>query len=74
MRQGVFIRDPQDGPEWHERHLWTDGELKPLNRKADAEARAAEISQRHPEWQIEVRQTSDPLPGNFRETFARLLP
>ncbi len=74
MRWGVFVRDLRDGPEWYERHRWTGGELEPLASQSDAAERAAETSGWHPEWEVEVRQTSDPLPGNFREAFAEFLP
>ena len=74
MRWGVFVRDPRDGPEWSERHRWTDGELDKLGDQAAADTRAAEYRRIHPEWEVTVRQTADPLPGTFRETFAALLP
>jgi hypothetical protein len=74
MRWGVFVRDPRDGIGWEERHRWIDGNLAELTSQTDAENRAAEVRQLHPEWDVEARLTDDPLPGTFRETFAPLLP
>jgi hypothetical protein len=70
----VFVRDPQDRPEWAERFRWDGAALVPLPDQAAAEARAAETRHLHPGWEVEARQTSDPLPGTFRETFAAYFP
>ena len=74
MRWGVFVCDPQDGPQWAERFRWDGNDLVPLPDQAAAETRAAETRQAHPDWEVEARQTADPLPGTFRETFAEWLP
>lgn len=74
LRWGVFTRDPRPGEEWSERFRWANGNLVALPGQQAAEARAAEIRALHPEWEVEARQTADPLPGAFREAFAELLP
>jgi hypothetical protein len=74
VRWGVFVRDLRDGPEWYERHRWDGNDLIVLDSRLAAESRAAETADWHPEWEVEPRQTDDPLPGTFRETFAEWLP
>jgi hypothetical protein len=74
LRWGVFVRDPAESPEWGERFRWDGNNLVPLPGQAAAEARAGETRQMHPEWDVEARQTADPLPGTFREAFAEWLP
>lgn len=71
-RWGVFVRDPRSSRPWHERHRWIDGELVPLPDQGAAEKRAAEIHGWHPEWEVEARQTSDPLPATWRESILQL--
>lgn len=73
-RWGVFVRDADDGGEWTERHRWCNGDLAPLTDQEAAEERAAETRDLHPEWDVEARQTAEPLPGDFGEAFAALLP
>lgn len=72
-RWGVFVRENADG-DWHERHRWVNGDLDPLPDATAASARAEETRHQHPQWDVEVRQVSDPLPGSFRQTFAEYLP
>jgi hypothetical protein len=74
VRWGVFVRDPADGPEWTERHRWIGRNLDALTSQPAADARAAETAALHPDWDVEARQTADPLPGTFTETFRELLP
>jgi len=73
-RWGVFVRDADDGGEWTERHRWGNGKLMTLPDRQAAEERAAETRDMHPEWEVEARQTETPLPGDFGDAFAALLP
>jgi hypothetical protein len=73
-RWGVFVRDADDDGEWTERHRWGNGKLMTLPDQEAAEKRAAETRDLHPEWEVEARQTAEPLPGDFHEAFAALLP
>ena len=74
LRWGVFVRDPRESPDWEEWHRWSGDDLVELDSQDAAGTRAAEIAGRHPDWDVEARQTSDPLPGPFREAFRELLP
>lgn len=73
LRWGVFARERLDGGDWSERHRWDGNSLVPLNSAQDALDRADETAGRHPEWDVEARQTRDPLPGSFTESFAAFL-
>jgi hypothetical protein len=73
-RWGVFTRDLSEGEEWAERHRWAGNDLVELPDREAAGERAAEVRNLHPEWEVETRLTSDPLPGTFRKAFAEFLP
>lgn len=73
LRWGVFIRDRDGGGEWAERHRWTGNDIAALPTQWAAEYRAAETAAIHPEWDVEARQTTDPLPGTWDEAFAPLI-
>jgi hypothetical protein len=72
MRWGVFVRDPEAG-EWREWFRWDGDELVPLEDRLDAESRAQGYRKRHPDWQVEARQTDRPLPGTWSSAFAEWL-
>jgi hypothetical protein len=73
LRWGVFVRDAGDDGEWTERHRWTNGKLAALPDHEAAEVRAAETQDLHPEWEVEARQTAEPLPGTWAETHSAYL-
>jgi hypothetical protein len=73
-RWGVFVREADPVSDWTERHRWGNGKLMPLPDQEAAEIRAAEVRGLHPEWDVEARQTAEPLPGDFHEAFAAFLP
>jgi hypothetical protein len=72
QRWGVFVS--RNGEEPAERHRWDGDTLVPIQSQRAAETRAAETRGLHPDWTVTVRQTPDPLPGTWRETFAAYLP
>jgi hypothetical protein len=73
-RWGVFVRELSGDADWAEMFRWDGNNLVPLPDEASARSRAADLAGRHPEWAVEARQTSVPLPGTFRESFADWLP
>lgn len=71
-RWRVMVRVP--GGDWTEWCRWSGNDYDGPRSEPDAEARAAQFRQSHPDDEARVEKTQNPPPADFRTTFAALLP